>query len=407
MSAPDAVAPDAGVTPAATPAAARATARDVEITSLNAAAKADIDAITQADAKEVSPRDIVSPINEALLPSGGSTKVDTPWDGTTSTFTIHQRSLLAVIGNDRLGYYSAFTRQLLDLHQSDVIGLAVYANDHYPALTKARCAQMTRIQKAAINTGARTLFSTILLSIDPSVREHICTDAGDFDFDPDKLWAAVCKHAQGPFVQTTGAAMMRQFYGREWDSSNATIVGQVDDNFTVIQDLLRTSEAINTTGYTISVEGALVKMIAIMPEGLRIHERTYNTYSTVVVLRDEMRRDAARLDASAARGLRSFAAREVEYKALEAKINKLERLLSSNGGGRGNGGDDGRGAGNGNGKNGRHQFTADQMMDKNYRPPAGVPWKFNHFCSEHGHSTTHNDDGCYVLHPELKPAGRD
>jgi len=147
-------------------------------------------------------------------------------------------------------------------------------------------------------------------------------------------------------------------------------------------------------------------MIAIMPEGLRIHERTYNTYSTVVVLRDEMRRDAARLDASAARGLRSFAAREIEYKALEAKINKLERLLSSNGGGHGNGNDGGRGNGNGDGKNGRHQFTTQQMMDKDYRPPHGVPGKFTHFCSVHGHSTTHSDDRCYVLHPELKPADR-
>jgi len=257
MSEPAAAAPAAVIAPAATPAATRAAAREAEIAALNVDAKTEIEAINQAQAKEVSPRDIVSPINEALLPSGGSTKVDTPWDGTTSTFTIHQRSLLAVIGNDRLGYYSAFTRQL-DLHQSDVIGLDVYTNDHYPALTKARCAQMTRIQKAAIKTGARTLFSTILLSIDPSVREHICTDAGDFDFDPDKLWAAVCKHAQGPFVQTTGAAMMRRFYGLEWNSTNATIVGQVDDNFTVIQELLRTSEAINTTGYTISVEGALV-----------------------------------------------------------------------------------------------------------------------------------------------------
>ena len=398
----------AAAAPAAivTPAAARAAAREAEILALNAAAKADIEAIGQPQAKDVSPRDIVSPINEALLPSGGSTKVDTPWDGATSTFTIHQRNLLAVIGNDRLGCCSAFTRQLLDLHQSDVIGLDVYANDHCPALTKARCAQMTRTQKAAISTGARTLFSTILLSIDSSVREHTCTDAGDFDFDPDRLWAAVCKHAQGPFVQTTGAAMMRRFYGLEWNSTNATIVGQVDDNFTVIQELLRTSEAVNTTGCTISVEGALVKMIAIMPEGLRIHERTHNGYTTVVVLRDEMRRDAARLDASAARGLRSFAAREVEHKELEAKITKLERLLSSNGGGRSNDTDRGRSRGNGDGKNGRHQFTNEQMMDKDCRPPTGVPWKFTHFCSVHGHSTTHSDDRCFVLHPELKPADR-
>jgi len=147
-------------------------------------------------------------------------------------------------------------------------------------------------------------------------------------------------------------------------------------------------------------------MIAIVPEGLRIHERTYNGYTTVVVLRDEMRRDAARLDASAARGLRSFAAREVEHKELEAKITKLERLLSSNGGGRSNDNDRGRSRGNGDGKNGRHQFTNEQMMNKDYRPPTGVPWKFTHFCSVHGHSTTHSDDRCFVLHPELKPADR-
>ena len=336
-------------TPEPTPAAARATARDVEIAALNTAAKADIDSISQADAKEVSPRDIVSPLNEALLPSGSSTKIDVPWSGATPTFTVYQRSFLAVVGSDRLGYYSKFTRELLDLHHSDVIGLDVYANDHYPALTKARCAQMTRTQKAALDNGARELFSAILLSIDPAVREHICADSGDFGRDPDRLWDAVCKHAQGPFVQTTGAGMMRRFYGLEWLSTNATIVGQVDDNFTIVQELLRTSDAINTPGYSISVEGALVKVIAMMPEELRIHERTYNTYDTVTVLRDEMRKDAAPLDASAARGLRSFAAREVDFKALENKILLLERRISSTGGGSSG---SGRGGGNGNGKNG-------------------------------------------------------
>ena len=103
--APAAAAAAAAPAATVTPAAARAAVREAEFSALNAAAKAEIEAIPSPAAKTVSPRDIVSPVNEALLPSGSSTKVDTPWDGTTSKFTIHQRSLLAVVGNDRLGPY--------------------------------------------------------------------------------------------------------------------------------------------------------------------------------------------------------------------------------------------------------------------------------------------------------------
>ena len=98
--APAAAAAAAAPAATVTPAAARAAAREAEILALNAAAKADIEAIGQPQAKDVSPRDIVSPINEALLPSGGSTKVDTPWDGATSTFTIHQRNVTYTVSYD-------------------------------------------------------------------------------------------------------------------------------------------------------------------------------------------------------------------------------------------------------------------------------------------------------------------
>ena len=162
------------------------------------------------------------------------------------------------------------------------------------------------------------------------------------------------------------------------------VVDQVDLNFRKMAETLQTSGALGDSGRTITAPAALVKMISIMPAALRIHERIYNEHQTLVQLRDEMRRDAARIDSSAAAGLKSFAVRNTELDTLKAEIALLKHQ-------------------NGRGRDSRHQLTAAQRMAPDCRPPAGTPWPFKYFCTKHGHSTTHDDSGCYVLHPELRP----
>ena len=385
-------------------AAQRMTKLKTDMEQLAADSKTEVLAISDGDAGEVAPRDLMNPINTELMPTGDFT-IDTLWDGTTANFISYSRALKTAISAGRLGYYSDYTCELLGLHLYMAVGVPVTTHAGYKALVRARCAQLNRFRDSAIDQGKRSLFAAILRSLDTTTRDQICADGIDDEIDscPDALWTAIRKHAQGPFAKTTGAALMTAFFSMTWDSTADTIVAQVDFNFRALNELLHTSEALGELGYSISVPTALVKAIAIMPDGLRVHERTYNAYTTLTKLRDEMRCDAARLDASAAQGLKSFAVRDSEITEMKAEMAQLRRSLqqrqqqqprSTTKPTRGNG----------LGKNGRHQFTDDEMMDKDFKPPAGVPWRFTKFCSVHGHSTTHGDEGCYVLHPELKPS---
>ena len=391
--------------PAAAPtskAATRAAELKTAMEKLATESEAEVLAITQTDAAQVAPRDLMNPINSELMPTGDFT-IDTPWDGTTANFISYSRALKNAINAGRLGYYSIHTCEMLGLHLYMAVGVPVTPHADYKALVRARCAQLNRFRDSAIDQGKRSLFAAILRSLDATTRDQICADGIDDEVDncPDRLWTAIRKHAQGPFAKTTGAALMTSFFSMTWDSTADTIVAQVDFNFRALNELLHTSEALGEMGYSISVPTALVKAIAIMPDGLRVHERTYNAYTTLTKLRDEMRCDAARLDASAAQGLKSFAARDSEITEMKAEMAQLRRSLQQQQQQRSN---TRTTRGNGLGKNGRHQFTDEEMMDKDFKPAAGVPWKFTKFCSVHGHSTTHNDDGCYSLHPELKPS---
>lgn len=369
-------------------AAKRAQELDAEYAELATADKVAVEGISKSDAETVAPRDLMSSVNADLMPHSGDITILELWNGHTSTFVSYSRALKTAITAARLGYYSAFTRQWLGLHQAMAVGFPVTIHPDYKALVKARCTQLNRFRASALAQGKRSLFAAILASLDTATRDQVCADGVDDIECPDELWTAIKRHAQGPFAKDTGAALMTRFFSAAWDSSAVSVVDQVDLNFRAMTEMLQTSDALGAVGYAITVPAAMVKMIAIMPSGLRIHERIYNDYTTLIKLRDEMRRDAARLDSSAAEGLKSFAVRGAELDALKAEIALLKRQGAR---------------GNGQGRDGRHQFTKTQMMDPNYRPPAGTPWPFTYFCSKHGHSTTHADAGCYVLHPELRP----
>jgi hypothetical protein len=369
-------------------AATRAAALNKRYAELAAADKSGVEEISTSDAKDVAPRDLMSPVNTDVMPHTGDVTIAETWDGHTSTFVPHSRALKTAIASARLGCHSTFTCQWLGLHLAMAVGFPVTVHSDYKALVKARCVQLNRFRDSAIAQGKRSLFAMMIASLSAATRDQVCADGIDDEECPDKLWAAIKKHAQGPFAKDTGAALMTKFFSAAWDSSAVSVVDQVDLNFRKMTEMLQTSDALGDSGYTITIPAALVKMISIMPAGLRIHERTYNEHQTLVVLRDEMRRDAARLDSSAAAGLKSFAVRNAELDTLKAEIALLKRQ-------------------NGRGREGRHQSTAAlthaQRMDPNYRPPAGTPWPFKYFCTKHGHSTTHDDSGCYALHPELRP----
>ena len=376
-------------------AASRRAAIGIEMQELADADKADVLDIGANDAKTVAPRDLMSPINADLMPHAGDITILDLWDGRTSTFVSYTRALKAAISSGRLGYYAEFSCEWLGLHPCQALGFPVTINAGYKALVKARCNQLNRFRESALAQGKRSLFATILSSLDTATRDQVCADGVDSLECPDQLWEAIRTHARGPFAKTTGAALMAKFFSTAWDSSADTFVNQVDFNFRAMNELVQTSDALAESGYTVTIPAALVKMVAIMPDGLRIHERIYNDYDTLTKLRDEMRRDAARLDSSAAQGLKSFAVHTSALEAMRAEIAELKRECRRQ--------PDKRG-GNGRDKGERTQFTKSQLMDPDFRPPSGTPFPFKHFCSVHGHSTTHSDAGCFVLHPELKPA---
>ena len=384
--------------PALGKAATRAAKLDAEYAELEAEDKTAVLEISASDAKTVAPRDLMSPVNADLMPHAGDVTIVEPWNGHTSTFVSYSRALKVAVNAGRLGYYSVFTREWLGLHPAMAVGFPVVVHTDHKALVKVRCTQLNRFRTSAIAQGKRSLFAAILASLDTATRDQVCADGIDEVECPDKLWAAVKKHAQGPFAKDTGAALMTRFFSATWNSSAITVVEQVDLNFRSMTEMLQTSEALGESGYEITMPAAMVKMIAIMPSGLRIHERIYNDHDNLTKLRDEMRRDAARLDSSASEGLKSFAVRDTEMAAMRAEIAQLKRDQQQHGNRRQQGTH-----GNGQGKDGRHQFTTTQMMDPDYRPPAGTPWPFTHFCTKHGHSTTHDDSGCFALHPELRP----
>ena len=356
--------------------------------------KAGVLSISASDAKTVAPRDLMSPINTDLMPHSGEVTILDLWDGSTSTFVSYTRAIKAAISSGRLGYYATFSCEWLGLHESQALGFPVTIHPDCKALVKARCAQLNRFRASALAQGKRSLFAAVLSSLNTDTRDQVCADGVDSLECPDKLWAAIRTHARGPFAKTAGAALMAKFFSTAWDASADTFVNQVDSNFRAMHELVQTSDALEEAGYTVSIPAALVKMIAIMPDGLRIHERVYNDYDTLTKLRDEMRRDAARLDSSAAQGLKSFAVHTSALEAMRAEIAQLKRECRRQPDKRGGGRDK---------VERTSPFTKSQLMDPDFRPPSGTPWPFKHFCSVHGHSTTHSDTGCFALHPELKP----
>ena len=360
--------------------------------------KAGVLSISSTDAKTVAPRDLMSPINTDLMPHSGEVTILDLWDGSTSTFVSYTRAIKAAISSGRLGCYATFSCEWLGLHECQALGFPVTVHEDHKALVKARCTQLDRFRASALAQGKRSLFAAVLSSLNTDTRDQACADGVDGLECPDALWAAIRTHARGPFAKTTGAALMAKFFSTAWDASADTIVNQVDSNFRAMNELVQTSDALEEAGHTVSIPAALVKMIAIMPDGLRIHERIYNDYDTLTKLRDEMRRDAARLDSSAALGLKSFAVHTSALEAMRAEIAQLKRDCRRQPDKRGNGRDK---------VERTSPFTKSQLMDPDFRPPSGTPWPFKHFCSVHGHSTTHSDKGCFVLHPELKPATPD
>ena len=115
--------------------------------------------------------------------------------------------------------------------------------------------------------------------------------------------------------------------------------------------------------------------------------RTCQGCTTLQQLQNEMKKDAGRLDGSAAAGLTSFVTQTDRLQELEARIDlKIKELAGARAG------DSGRP---------RQQHSRAVMTNPATPPDSSKRWQW---CEHHGSwSTTHKSSGCYIAHPELAP----
>ena len=356
-------------------------------------------------AKLVKPRDLVDPVNTSLV-NAPIVECAIQFSGDASDYVQWRRDMIEAADASMLGYYSTVMQKQLGVQLIDAVGHPVYVHDAYEPVTKSQAQRINSARDTIIAQSRRKLFALISRAIAPDVLTLLRDGNADLARDPDTLLAVVAKHAQGVHVESTGAALVARFFAMEWDGTAPTLTEQVDTNFSAIYEIRRTSEAVDNAAYQITDAVIMVKLLGTMPNRLRIHERVYLAIKDIPGLQVEMRRDAARADTDAAIGLKSFAVQTSQLKQLEEKINQLQTQLqqrdNGNGGSR-NGHNNGNGNGNGGGGGGGgNRHTTEQLLDPDFQPGP----RFKYWCTHHGHSTTHDTPGCYVVHPELAPSKR-
>ena len=355
-----------------------------EAAAAAAAIQGQLAALPEAQAKTVKPADLIDPVNAALLGSPGDAPDVIAYSGQTDDYVRWQRDLTNAISTAGLGWATEFFRKQLHLTLEPVVGAPVYIHDSYPVLTKQQAARLNSARAAKIARAREQVYGIVLASIASSVAESICEGGAGVGRDPDKLVAAITVHARGTDARVTGADAVRQFYELPWCKQHKTLVAQVDASFASMYRLQRITLALGEDGYALSAQQLMVKAVSMMPTDLTPHVRTYQGCTTLQQLQDEMKKDAGRLDGSAAAGLTSFVTQTDRLHELEARIDrKLKELAGAGDGGR------------------PRQHSRAVMTNPATPPDSSKRWSW---CEHHGSwSSTHKSSGCYIAHPELAP----
>ena len=366
------------------PAAEEVATAEEEAAAAAAAIQGQLAALPEAQAKTVKPADLIDPVNAALLGSPGDAPDITAYSGQTDDYMRWERDTTNAISIAGLGWATEFFRKQLNLTLEPVVGAPVYIHGSYPVLTKQQAARLNSARAAKIARAREQVYGIVLSSIAPSVAEAICEGGAGVGRDPDKLVAAITVHARGTDARVTGADAVRQFYELPWSKQQKTLVDQVDASFASMYRLQRVTLALGEDGYVLSAQQLMVKAVAMMPADLTPHVRTYQGCTTLQQLQTEMRKDAGRLDGSAAAGLTSFVTQTDRLHELEARIDrKLKELAGAGDGGR------------------PRQHSRAVMTNPATPPDSSKRWSW---CEHHGAwSSTHKSSGCYIAHPELAP----
>ena len=350
-----------------------------------------IENLPEDQANTVLPKDLIDPVNAALLGSPSDAPDVVPYTGQTDDYVRWKRDIVNCVSTAGLGWASKFFRDELHLELEAVVGSPVFIHAAYPVLTRLKGARLNMAREARIVRAREQVYGIVLASVVARVAESICDGGTDIDRDPDKLIDAITVHARGTDAQTTGNSAMRQFYALTWNSTAAKLADQVDASFADMYRLQRITAALGADGYTLSQEQLMVKVVTMMPTALDSHVRTYQGCRDLTRLQSEMKTDAERLDSSVAAGLTSFVTQTDQLQELEERINrKLKELAAAQ--------TTARGAGS------RQQHSRAVMTDSSKPPDSNGRWKW---CSHHkSWSTSHGSDKCYVAHPELDTRSR-
>jgi hypothetical protein len=392
-------APVAAVTQATAAAAAAAQTLAAAEAAAAAAAAHPIDALilamSEEEAKAVKLADMVSPVLPGVL-TAPVTYPDFTYSGDCAEFGSWQRRIAEIMHENHVACLVPALAALVGAHVASVFGRALPIHPHYTSLVKAGVMAINAARKAALETLQSRAYNVLYRSLTEELAVLLVEGSSSVGRSPTALYTAIADHARGPIAAATGEQIMQEFYGITWDSAADKLVDQVNSFSVQIQRVIRMAQVLGDA-YHISFQMARAMIVHKLPAALKANVRTYNEQSDLASLVMEIRRDAAILDNGAAANMAVLTVREDAMQRrlddLAAKIERAMTAMSSNRGG---------GGGGGGGGNGRPRFTEAQLMDKDFRPTDGSPWPFTKFCSHHGHSTTHSDDGCFYLHPELQ-----
>jgi hypothetical protein len=387
--------------PVAAAAAALATAEETA-----AAVQHPIDKIimemTEEQAQAVKITDLANPVLSGVL-TATAVYSDRVYAGDTTGFAEWQRHMAELLNENSVACLVPTLSTIVGADASAVFGRKVVTHKHYTPLVQAGIMALNAARVAALNTLKSRAFNVMYRSLKPELAV-LLVEGSDVGRSPTALYDAVALHARGAVAAATGEHTMQVFYAAGWDKALPTLVAQFDAFSLEVQQTMRMAAVLGPE-FLITFPMARAKIVHQLPTALQANLRTYNAQTTMAALHTEIRQDCARIDNSAAGNLAVLTVREdAMQRRLDDLSAKLERALTAMASGRhGNGGGGGGGSGSGGGAGAaRHKFTDAQMMDRDFRPTDGTPWPFTHFCSHHGHSTTHGDDKCFYLHPELQ-----
>ena len=102
------------------------------------------------EAKTVLPKDLVDPVNTALLGSPSDAPVVVPYTGQTDDHVRWKRDIINCISTAGLGWASKFFRDELQLELEAVVGAPIFIHTAYPVLTRHQGARLNRARDARI-----------------------------------------------------------------------------------------------------------------------------------------------------------------------------------------------------------------------------------------------------------------